>query len=83
MVKRSENVNFGGSWLRSHRSLRWSEAPGPSSRVRRAASSLRMQSEETVVASYGLAKMATLTTRRSVVSSYTTQPSAHMSALFE
>ena len=47
---------FGAASLESRRFLRWSEAPGPSSRVRRAASSLRMQSEEPVVARYGAAK---------------------------
>jgi len=63
MVKRSDNVSLGGLWLKSHRFLRWSELPGPSTRVRRAASSLRRQSEETAVARYALAKTATLTMR--------------------
>jgi len=61
MVKRNENDDLRGVWLKSHRFLRWSEAPGPFFRVRRAASSFRTQSEEPVVASYGLAKTATLT----------------------
>ena len=43
VVKRSENDDLGGVWLKSHRFLRWSEAPGLSSRVRRAAPSLQMQ----------------------------------------
>ena len=62
-VKRGEIVNLGGLWLKSHRFSRWSEVPGPSSRVRRAASSLRRQSEVPVVASYGATKTITLTMR--------------------
>ena len=56
--------NLVGVWLKSHRFLRWSEVPCLSSRVRRAAASLRTQSQEPVVASCGLSKKATLTMLR-------------------
>ena len=58
MVKRSENGVLGGLWLEAHGLSVGSEAPGPSSRVRRAASSLQTQSEEPVVASCGATKTA-------------------------
>ena len=45
----------------SRRFLRWSEAPGPSPRVRRAASGLRMQSHEPALSRSGTATTATLT----------------------
>jgi len=61
MVKRSEIVTLGGLWLEGHGLSVESELLGLSSRVRRAASSLQMQSDEPVEASYGLAKAATLT----------------------
>ena len=61
MVKRDEIVNLGGLWLEGHGLSEKSATPGLSSRVRRAAPSLQMQSVESVVASYGLAKTATLT----------------------
>ena len=62
MVKRSEMATSGGVWLTSHRLLRWSEAPALSSRVRRAASSLRMRPHEPALSRSGTAKTATLTT---------------------
>ena len=46
---------------RSHGLSAESEVPGLSSRVRRAASSLQKQSEETVVASHATTKTAILT----------------------
>jgi len=58
-AKRQLGRNLGGLWLKSHRFLRWSEVPGPSSRVRRAAPRLQIQSEETMVARCGTAKTAT------------------------
>ena len=61
MVKRGEIVNLGGLWREGHGLSEGSETLGLSSRVRRAASSLQMQSDEPVVASYGLAKTATST----------------------
>ena len=62
VVKRSENGNVGGVWLEGHGLPVGSEALGLASRVRRAAASLRTQSEETVLADRcGLAKTATLT----------------------
>ena len=61
MVKRSENGVLGGLWLEGHGLSVGSEVPGLSSRVRRAAPSLHMQTDEPVEASYGLAKTATLT----------------------
>ena len=61
MAKRSEIVNLGGLWLEGHGLLEGSETLGLSSRVRRAAPSLQMQTEKPVEASCGLAKTATLT----------------------
>ena len=61
MVKRSEIGILGAALRRSHGFSAESEALGLSSRVRRAASSLQMQSEETVLASYGPTKTAILT----------------------
>ena len=61
MVKRSENGNLGGLWLEGHG---LSVGPGTmnlSSRVRGAAPSRQMQSDEPVVSRYGAAKTATLT----------------------
>ena len=67
MVKRSEIVNVGGLWLEGlglsvgsetlGLSVR-SETLGLFPRVRRAAPSLRTQSETLLVDSYGLAKSA-------------------------
>ena len=61
MVKRSEIGILGAALRGSHGFSAESEALGLSSRVRRAASSLQMQSEETVLASYGPTKTAILT----------------------
>ena len=61
MVKRSEIGILGAAWRRSQGVSAESKMMGLSSRVRRAASSLQMQSEEPVVASYGPAKTAVLT----------------------
>ena len=61
VVKRSEIVNLGGLWLEVHGLPEGSEVLDLSSRVRRAASRLWMQTVEPVVASYGLTKTATLT----------------------
>ena len=61
VVKRSENGNLGGLWLQSYGLSVRSEVVGRFYRVRRAAPSLQLQSEEPVVARYGLAKTATLT----------------------
>ena len=61
MVKRSEIGVLGAVLHRSHGLSAESEVLGLSSRVRRAASSLQMQSEETVLASYGPTKTAILT----------------------
>ena len=61
MVKRSEPVNLGGVWREGHGLSVRSKVLVLSSRLRRTASSLRMQPEEPVVASYGLTKTATLT----------------------
>ena len=74
MVNRSENGAFGASCLQGHGPSAGSEVLGLSSRVPRAASSLRRQSNEPVVARYAPTKTATLTllvhgwplTRRSV-----------------
>ena len=65
MVKRSEIVILGGLWLEGHGLSVSSETLGLSSRVQRAAPSLQMQADAPVVASYGLAKTATLTILRS------------------
>ena len=51
MVKRSENGDLGGLWLEGHGFSVGSEVPGLSSRVRRAAPSLQMQSDVPVMAS--------------------------------
>ena len=64
MIKRSENVNFGGLWLEGHGLSEGSETLGLSSRVRRAAPSTQTQTDEPVEASYGLAKTATLTMKQ-------------------
>ena len=64
MVKGSEIGILGAALRRSHGLSAESEVLGLSSRVRRAASSLQMQSEETVLASYGPTKTAILTMRR-------------------
>ena len=61
MVKRSEIVNLGGVWLKRHGLSEGSETLGLSSRVRRAAPSLQMQTDELVEASCGLVNTATLT----------------------
>ena len=61
MVKGSEIGILGAALRRSHGLSAASEVLGLSSRVRRAASSLQMQSEETVLASYGPTKTAILT----------------------
>ena len=61
MVKRSELGILGAALRRSHGLSAESEVLCLSSRVRRAASSLQMQSEETVLASYGPTKTAILT----------------------
>ena len=53
MARRGELGGFRAAWLRCHGLSVGSETRGPFSRVPRAASSLRMQSEEPVVASYG------------------------------
>ena len=74
MVKGSENVSSGGLWLKGHGLSEGSETLGRSSRVRRAAPRLQMQSVEPVVASYGLAKTATLTIPRHLVPPSTPQP---------
>jgi len=63
MVKRSEIVNLGGLWLEGHGLPERSETLDLSSRVRRAAPSIQMQSDESVVSRSGTAKTATLTTR--------------------
>ena len=65
MVKASEIGILGAALRRSHGLSAESEVLGRlSSRVRRAAFSLQMQSEETVPASYGPTKTAILTMRR-------------------
>ena len=61
MVKRSEIVDLGGPWLEGHGLSVGSQTLGFFSRVRRAAPSRQMQTDEPVEASYGLAKTATLT----------------------
>ena len=58
MVKRSENVNLGGLWLKGHGLSVGSETLGLFSRVRRAAPSLQTQSEKPLVARYGLPRSA-------------------------
>ena len=52
---------MGGLWREGHGLSVESEVLVLSSRVRRAASSLQMQTDEPAVASYGLAKAAALT----------------------
>ena len=62
MVKCSENGVLGAAWLEGRGSSEGSVVLGASlSRERRAAPGLQIQTEEPVVASYGLAKTATLT----------------------
>ena len=61
MVERSGIGILGAALRRSHGLSAESEGLGLSSRVRRAASSLQMQSEEPVVASYPPTKTAILT----------------------
>ena len=60
MAKRSEIVNLGGHWLKSHGLSMACETLGLFSRVRRAAPSLRTQPEKPLVASHGPTKTATL-----------------------
>ena len=60
MVKRSENGGLGGLWLQSYGLSVRSEATGRFHRVRRAASSVKLLSEELLVARYSLIKTATL-----------------------
>ena len=60
MVKRSVNGNVGGLKLESRDLSVGCEALGLSSRVRRFAARLQIQSEEPVVASCGPTKAATL-----------------------
>ena len=55
-VRRGEIVNLGRCWLKGHGLSVGSEVLGLSSRVRRTAPSLQMQSQEPQVASCGLAK---------------------------
>ena len=61
MAKRSEIGVLGAALRGSHGISAESEVLRLSSRVRRAASSLQMQAEETVLASYGPTKTAILT----------------------
>ena len=61
MVKRSEIGILGAALRRSHGLSAASEVLDLSSRVRRAASSLQMQSERPVLDSYGPTKTAILT----------------------
>ena len=61
MVKRSEIGEFGGLWLQGHGLSVASETLGFFSRVRKAAPSLQMGSDEPVVARYSASKAATLT----------------------
>ena len=61
MAKGSAIGILGVALRRGHGLSAESEVLGLSSRVRRAASSLQMQSEETVLASYGPTKTAILT----------------------
>tara|TARA_B110001452_G_scaffold121274_1_gene100646 strand:+ start:842 stop:1123 length:282 start_codon:yes stop_codon:yes gene_type:complete len=63
-AKRGEIVSLGGLWLEGHGLPVASEVLGLSSRVRRAAASLRTLPDELLVASRGLAKTATLTILR-------------------
>ena len=58
VVKRSENGDLGGVWLKNHGLSVGTEVMRLSSRVWRAAPSLLMQTDEPVEASYGLAKTA-------------------------
>ena len=64
MVKGSEIGILGAALRRSHGFSAESEVLGLSSRVRRAASRLQRQSEETVLDSYGPTKTAILTMLR-------------------
>ena len=61
MVKRSEIGDFGAAWLRCHGCSVGSETLSLSTRVQRAAPSLQMHPEESVVASRGPTKAVTLT----------------------
>ena len=61
MVKRSEIGTLDGLWREGHGLSEGSEVMGLSSPVRRAPPRLQMQTDEPVVASYGLAKTAALT----------------------
>ena len=56
MVKRGEVVGLRSLWLEGHGVPEGSEVLGRSSRVRRAAPSLRTQPDELLVASYGATK---------------------------
>ena len=61
MVKRSQNVNLEGLWLKGHGLSVGSEVLDLSSRVQRATPSLHIQPNELIFARYGLAKTAALT----------------------
>ena len=79
MVKRSEVVNLGGLWLKGHGLSEGSETLGLSSRVRRAAPSLQMQTDEPMETSHGLAKTATLTILRHLEAALLVQqPQQHL-----
>ena len=58
MVKRDENGVLGAAWRWGHGISEGYVVLGLSSRVRRAASSLQMQSEAPIVARYSAAKTA-------------------------
>jgi len=73
-TKRGETVSSGGVWREGHGLSVESEVRGLSSRERRAAPRLQMPIEEPVVASYGLAKAATLTIPQYLVPPSTPQP---------
>ena len=60
MVKRGEIGELGTAWFQCHGLSVGSEVLGLSSRVRRAAPSLRTQPEKPLVASHGPTKTATL-----------------------
>ena len=78
MVKSDEIVNLGGLRREGHGLSVSSETLGASSPVRRVAPSLQMQADAPVMASYGLAKTATLTILAHVYSSMTTSLNARM-----
>ena len=64
MVKHSKMGDFGAAWLQDHGLPVGPETLGVSSRVRRAALRLQMQSDEPVVAGRGPTKTVTLTMLR-------------------